>query len=221
MMTYAQKLKQSISSIQTDPNKDKKFARRSILPKCSLDFVYDQNDFPELPSAKSQATSKFASHTNQSSSTASSFSSDGLTSEVTNSDTQLSQAIDLPALTKEIKKNLLNEFNTILQQELAALHAELLSSLSQAYSPCNNSDQLKLSAQSSLESDVHDTLNKKIDDLQLKFEESLDSTLSMCKWLENNSAQMREYIDLLHQQILTCHQQIALFQKPPKGKRGS
>jgi len=91
----------------------------------------------------------------------------------------LSQAIDLPALTEEIKKSILIDFHAILPQEVEVLQAEILLPLSQANMMHNNSDQLNLSAQSSLESDSHDTLHKKIDDLQIKFENSL-TQISQC-----------------------------------------
>jgi len=59
---------------------------------------------------------------------------------------QLSNNIDLPALKEEIKKSLLEEFNAILQQELAAFCAELQSSLSPPESTHNNPDQQKTSS---------------------------------------------------------------------------
>jgi len=50
-MTYAEKLKQSNSSISTYPNKDNKFLHQPLLHKQQFNLVYDPNDFPGLPKA--------------------------------------------------------------------------------------------------------------------------------------------------------------------------
>jgi len=85
--------------------------------------VYDLNDFPGLPDAKSQATSSSSSHKHQNPTISNSVSSDDLNTDTTKTSSQLPNNIYLPALKEEIKKNLLEEYNSILQQELAAFHA--------------------------------------------------------------------------------------------------
>jgi len=74
-MTYAEKLKQSISSLPTDPTKEKKFLCQPLLQKRPFNLVYDPNDFPGLPMVKSQAMSSSSSSKSQNATTSDSVSS--------------------------------------------------------------------------------------------------------------------------------------------------
>jgi len=81
---------------------------------------------------------------------------------------------------------------------------------------CNDSDQLNLSAQSSLESDIHETLKTEIAASQVNFQESLSSTLSMCRWLEDR----QQYLNWLTTPAddLDLSPANCYFPEAPKGK---
>ncbi len=127
MFTYAQTLCHSIAAATTsDPSKDKKYARLLSLPKGSLKYVYDPNEFTALSSTKLKGLSTLTSNTSDSS-----FSSDEQHTSSTKSSTNVTPTVDLTTLKAEIKQDiknsLLEDFNAILRQEIAAIRSELQS----------------------------------------------------------------------------------------------
>jgi len=138
MMNYAKALCHSIPSLPSDPNKDKKFSRKPV-PYQPFRLIYNQQEFPALPSVNSRtdSNSKPPTPCNSNISTVGSFSSDEQHSPLTQTSTISAPTVDFAALKaeikQEIKNSLLEEFNAVLRQEIAAMHSELQSFMSASH----------------------------------------------------------------------------------------
>jgi len=71
---------------------------------------------------------------------------------------------------------------------------------------------------SSLHKELHEMLQKELDLIWAELKESQSPSLSLHKQLADSVSKIKISIDLLHQQILSCHQQAALFKQYSKGK---
>jgi len=59
---------------------------------------------------------------------------------------------------------------------------------------------------------------QELDTLHVEIQDYQNQTSSVYKQFTETFNEMRTSMDLLHQQILTCHEQITLFKQSPRGK---
>jgi len=104
-MNYAKALCCTIPSLPSDPNKDKKFSYMPVTyqPFC---LIYNQQEFPALPSANSKTASNSPTPCNSNISTVRSFSSDEQHPPSTPTSSIIAPTVDLAALKAEIKQEI-------------------------------------------------------------------------------------------------------------------
>jgi len=217
MANYAETLRKTIASLPSDPKSDKKYSRLPFVPKRGFRCIYDQ-DFPELPPAKSKASTNSTQTQISNLSIAS--------SNTTQTSTQNSQAIDLTTIKEEVRQSLLGEFNEILRQELANMKKDLQTQLSSLAS--STSSKSPDDSQSSPTSQFNDMLKQELQamrtelqevrNLRAEFQEAQNSNMTLYQSLQKQVNMMEESLKLLHQQIQSCHQKILLIQPSPQGR---